>query len=90
MTDDMILSLSRRALEVTLIASLPILIVATVVGIVTAMLQAVTSIRDMTAGMVIKMAAVGISALVFGGWMLQQVVTFTIEIFNQMQTVGGP
>ncbi|MBI5724562.1 MAG: flagellar biosynthetic protein FliQ [Planctomycetes bacterium] len=87
MTDDLILSVSRRALEVTLIASLPILIVATVVGVITAMLQAVTSIRDMTAGMVIKMAAVGISALIFGGWMLQQIVAFTVEIFNQMHSV---
>ena len=89
MTEELIIHIGRRALEMAFLISAPALVVATVVGLLTAMFQAVTSIKDMTAGMVMKLGAIGVTLLLFGTWMLQLAVQFTIEIFGYMQMQGN-
>ena len=88
MTDDFILHLGKRTLEVALLISAPALVVSVVVGFGTAMLQAVTSIRDMTLGMVLKLAAIGGALLVFGNWMIRLGVSFTVEVMSHVQQMG--
>lgn len=83
-----VLYLSRHTLETALLISAPILSVCVVVGVVISLIQAVTSIKDMTLSTVPKLVAVGITALIFGNWMLQIAMKFTIEIFNQIQMYG--
>ncbi|MCL2700783.1 MAG: flagellar biosynthetic protein FliQ [Phycisphaerae bacterium] len=88
MDEDMVIYLGRRTLEVAMLVAAPVLTVALVVGILTGMMQAVTSMRDMTTGMVLKLAAVGATLILTGGWVLQMAKSFTIEIFNTMQAIG--
>ncbi len=88
MNSDFVLYIGRRALETGILIAAPVLLVALIVGVVVAMLQAVTSIRDMTTGLVLKIAAVGITLLYCGGWMMQIAASFTIEIFNHIQSFG--
>lgn len=83
-----VLYLGRHTLETALLLSAPILITCIVVGLVVTLLQAVTSVRDMTLTIVPKLLAVGIVMLVFGGWMLGVAVRFANEIFAQIQTIG--
>ncbi len=71
-----------------LLLSAPVLGVTMAVSLLVAILQAVTSIRDMTIGTVIKIAAVGVTLLICGGWMMQITVGFTQEIFNHVQAMG--
>jgi type III secretory pathway component EscS len=51
------------------------------------MLQAVTSIRDQTLGLVLKLVAVGAAMLFCGSWMMQIAVRHAESIFAQMQGV---
>lgn len=88
MDGDFVLYLGRRALETCLLVAAPVLVVATVIGILTAMLQAVTSVRDMTLGMVFKLAGVGLTVLLTAGWSLEVVVDFTREVFSHVQMMG--
>ena len=88
MDSQFVIYIGRRALETALLLSAPVLVVALVVGFLTAMLQAVTSVRDMTLGMVVKLAAIGLTLILFGGWMMQVAVGFTIEVFNHLQSMG--
>ena len=88
MDPDLILHIGRRALETALLVSTPVLASALIVGVVVAMLQAVTSIRDMTMGMVLKIACVGVVLMICGGWMMQVAVAFTNEVFSHIQAVG--
>ncbi len=82
------LYLGRHTLETALILSAPILITCMVVGIAITLLQAVTSIRDMTLTIVPKLLAVGAVTLLFGGWMLQVVMGFSNEIFDLIKNIG--
>ena len=88
MDANLILYIGRRALETALLVSAPVLGVTLVVGIVVAMLQALTSLRDMTLGLVLKIACVAVTILVCGGWMMRIAVGFTSEIFHHMQSLG--
>ncbi len=88
MNVDMVMYLGRRALETALMLAAPCLITALVVGFLVAMVQAVTSIRDMTMGLVLKLGAIGLVLLMFSGWMLQMAMGFANEVFGAMQQVA--
>ena len=88
MDAELVVYVGRRALETALLIAAPVLIVTLVVGFLVAMLQAVTSIRDMTMGLVLKIAFVGITLLVCGTWMMHVAVGFASEVFNHMQSLG--
>ena len=82
------LFLGRRTLETTLLLAAPILLTCMIVGVVVTLLQAVTSIRDMTLTIVPKLFAVGLVTLIFGGWMLQVILRFANGIFGHIQNIG--
>jgi len=88
MTPEYVLFISRRAIETALLLSAPVLAVALVVGFTTSLFQAVTSIRDMTIGTVLKLVSVGVTLLLAGNWMMQVAMSYTIEIFSQVQALG--
>lgn len=83
------LYLGRHTLETALMLAAPTLIVCLVVGVVITLIQAVTSIRDMTLSVVPKLLALGAVLLLFSSWMLQVALRFTLEIFDYIQNIGG-
>ncbi len=85
---DYILYLGRHTLETAVLLAGPILLVCMVTGIIISLFQTVTSLRDMTLTMVPKLLAVAVTALMFGNWMIQILLKFTREIFNQIQSYG--
>lgn len=88
MDSSFVLYLGRHTLETALLLAAPILLTCMIVGVTVTLLQAVTSIRDMTLTMVPKLFAVGVVILLFGGWMLQVTIRFTNEIFSHIQNIG--
>jgi len=87
MDSSYVLYLGRHTLETALLLSAPILVTCMVVGVVVTLLQAVTSIRDMTLTIVPKLLAVSVVSLLFGSWMLQVLLRFTTDIFAQIQNI---
>jgi len=88
MGSSFVLYLGRHTLETALLLAAPVLLTCMVVGIVVTLLQAVTSIRDMTLTIVPKLLAVGVVILLFGSWSLQIILKFSNEIFSYIQNVG--
>jgi flagellar biosynthetic protein FliQ len=85
MSGEMILYLGRRTLETGMLLGAPVLIVALLAGVLVSLFQAVTSMRDMTLGVVVKIAAVGVTLLIAGGWMMQVALGFTQEVFEAVK-----
>jgi flagellar biosynthetic protein FliQ len=88
MDADLVIYLARRTMETALLLAGPVLIVTLVLGTLVAMIQAVTSLRDMTMGLVLKLVGVGVTVLFTAAWSLQVAVDFTQEIFNHLQALG--
>lgn len=60
----------------------PILFVSIVVGLFISIIQAATSINEQTMTFVPKLIVIGLALIIFGGWMLQQMVDFIYRIFE--------
>lgn len=60
----------------------PILLVSILVGLVISIIQAATSINEQTMTFVPKLIVIGLIMIIFGGWMLQQMVDFVNRLFE--------
>lgn len=72
----------QQMLTATVVLSGPLLMAALVVGLIISVIQAATSIQEMTLSYVPKMAAVIVLLFLFIGYMLQYMITFMERIFN--------
>jgi flagellar biosynthetic protein FliQ len=88
MDSGFVIYLGRQTLETALLVSAPILLTCVIVGVLVTLLQAVTSIRDMSLTVVPKLMAVGLVTLLFGNWMLGTLLKFVNEIFGHIQSIG--
>lgn len=84
MTPEMALSLGRQAIILAMLISAPILGLGLIVGILISILQAVTSIQEMTLTFIPKILAGAFGALVFGPWMLMMMMDFTIRLIKSI------
>ncbi|PKM95724.1 MAG: flagellar biosynthetic protein FliQ [Firmicutes bacterium HGW-Firmicutes-1] len=82
MNEDLIIDVAREAIMQTILVSAPMLMIALIVGLLISIFQTVTSIQEQTLAFVPKILAVFISILVFGPWMLNQMV----ELMNSLYT----
>lgn len=64
----------------------PILLVSIIVGLFISIIQAATSINEQTMTFVPKLIVIGLILIIFGGWMLQQMVDFVYRIFDFIAT----
>ncbi len=74
----------RDAVSVAIRLSAPMLLLGMLVGVVTAILQAVTQIHEQSVAFVLKLIVVILCLIVGGGWMLQTLQDFTREVFAMM------
>jgi flagellar biosynthetic protein FliQ len=88
MDSSFVLYLGRHTLETALLLAAPILLTCMIVGLTVTLLQAITSIRDMTLTIVPKLLAVGVVILFCSGWMLQVILRFANEFFGHIQNIG--
>jgi len=51
--------------------------------------QSVTQIQEVTLSFVPKMVAVGVAVLVSGSWMLNEMISFTRQLFAQVPSLLG-
>ena len=79
-----VVDLGRQALWMTVIISAPLLGIALLVGLVIGILQAATSINEMTLSFIPKLAALAITLAVVGGWQLITLVDYTRSIFQRI------
>lgn len=79
-----VLELGRQALWVGLQVAMPILVAALIVGLLVSVFQAVTQIQEMTLQFIPKMIAVGVVLILAGGWMLSQIVEFTVRVLTHL------
>ena len=77
----------RLAFYQVLISSGPFLAAALAIGLIIGILQAATSIQEMTLSYIPKMAAVVVVLFFSFSFMLQFMVVFMINIFNAISSI---
>ncbi len=72
-----------QALLLVLILSLPPIVVASVVGILFSLVQALTQIQEQTLSFGVKLVAVGLTLYLTARWMGGEIFNYTVMIFEQ-------
>lgn len=86
MTQAMVLDILRNAFITILKVSMPVLLIAMVVGLVVSLLQAVTQIQEQTLSFVPKILSVIIALFLFGNYMLKTLIEFAENLYG---IIGG-
>ena len=89
MTDTMITELALQAMTIAAKMAAPVLLTALVVGFAISLFQSVTQIQEATLSFVPKAAAIGAALLMAGNWMLHQMETFTVQLFERIPQLIG-
>ena len=84
MGSDQAVALARHALEACMMVSAPILIIATVVGVMIGILQTVTSVQDMTLSTVPRLAIMGTTVFLLAPWLMRALTDYTIRLFSNL------
>ena len=82
---DYVVFLSNETIMTAITICLPILGAAMAVGLLVGIFQATTSIQEVTLTFIPKIAVVGLVLLFMLPTILNQLVEYTINIFNQIQ-----
>lgn len=81
MTPEFVMDMGRRAMEVTLLLSAPMLLLGLAAGLIISIFQAVTQINEMTLTFIPKLIAIFLGIIFFLPWMLQVMTEYTTNIF---------
>lgn len=84
MSQDTVMEIFREAIMLTFKLALPVLLVAMIVGLVIAILQAATQIHEQTISFAPKAVAVGLTLFFMAPWMINQVLEFINFIADKM------
>ena len=88
MSEQYIVYLFRETFYTTLLVSAPVLVVSLVVGLLISIFQAATSIQEFTLTFVPKLIAVAIVLVLTLPWMMDMMISFTVNLFHQIPTMG--
>jgi flagellar biosynthesis protein FliQ len=81
MDQAVVMEIASRAMWLTLQVSLPVLGVSLVVGLLVSIFQAVTQLQEPTLSFIPKILAVVLVVVLAGPWMLNSLLSFTIQLF---------
>ena len=83
MTVECVIDYGRRAMELILMLSLPMLVVGLVIGLIVSVFQATTQIQEMTLQFIPKIVCISLVLVVAGPWLLNILMEYTQNILER-------
>lgn len=84
MTPESIMALGRQSIEITLMLSAPLLLVALVIGLVVSVFQAATQINEATLSFIPKLVGIFATLVLAGPWMLGVISDHLRQVLNNI------
>ena len=84
MTPEGVMTLAREAMQLTLLVSAPMLLVALGVGLLVSIFQAATQINESTLSFIPKLLAVFLTLGLTGSWILAQLTDYTRQLLTNL------
>lgn len=84
MTQEMVIAIAERAINIVLITSGPLLLIALATGLLVSIFQATTSIQEQTLAFVPKIVAVLVAIVFFGPFIISQLTSYFYDILNNL------
>tara|TARA_B100000989_G_C19472674_1_gene441431 strand:+ start:180 stop:431 length:252 start_codon:yes stop_codon:yes gene_type:complete len=83
------MDIAIESLIVTTKVAFPILAAALLAGLLVGVLQAATSIQEMTLSFIPKLAVMALALAIFGEWQISVLMEFFDVIFERIRTLDG-
>lgn len=87
MTEADIISHLARGLTLVLLLSLPPILVASLVGTLVSLLQALTQVQEQTLSFGFKLIAVGVTIFVTAPWLGGELYRYTLTLFTSFHLI---
>jgi flagellar biosynthetic protein FliQ len=84
MTPDFVTGFFFDAIKTAISLAAPMLLAGLAVGLLVSIFQAATSINEMTLVFIPKMLAVAVALIFFFPWMMQTMVAYTANLFENL------
>ena len=78
------LNYAVQALYLVMMLSMPPIVVASIVGVVLSLIQAITQLQEQTLTFGVKLIAVVVTLFVMGSWLGAELLRYANEIFNRV------
>ena len=89
MDTSLVMDIAIESLIVTTKVAFPILAAALLAGLLVGVLQAATSIQEMTLSFIPKLAVMALSLAIFGEWQIAVLMEHFDVIFERIRTLDG-
>ncbi|MEO6823548.1 MAG: flagellar biosynthesis protein FliQ [Nitrosospira sp.] len=89
MTPESVMTLGQKAMEVTLMVSAPMLLVALATGLLVSIFQAATQINETTLSFIPKLVALFMTLVVAGPWMLSVMIDYMRQVLEGIPGMVG-
>ncbi|MDR2738165.1 MAG: type III secretion system export apparatus subunit SctS [Puniceicoccales bacterium] len=83
MNESLVLSVTSKALILVLVLSMPPILVATIVGLMISLIQALTQIQEQTLGFAVKLIFVIMVLSLTTYWIGGEILEFTNYLFDE-------
>lgn len=87
MTPNDAMSYLTQAMMLVLVVSMPPIVVASVVGIVVSLLQALTQVQEQTLAFAIKLVVISITIAALASNIGSEIMVFTVKLFTDFPRV---
>lgn len=88
MSQDFIIHVFREAFYTLMLISAPTLLVSLIIGLIISIFQAATSIQEATLTFVPKIVVMAAIIVLTLPWILDVLISFTVNLFSQIPTLG--
>jgi len=86
---DVVVELTTSAVQLALKVALPMLLIGLAVGLLISVFQAITQIQEQTLSFIPKILATIAVLVVAGPWMLDQLLSYTAELWGRIPELIG-
>jgi flagellar biosynthetic protein FliQ len=87
MTPESAMNIGRHAMEITVLISAPLLLVALIIGLVISIFQAATQINEQTLSFIPKLIGILLALVVAGPWMLSVMSDYLRQVLTEFPTI---
>ncbi len=87
MTPESVMNIGRHAMEITVMISAPLLLVALIIGLIISLFQAATQINEQTLSFIPKLVGILLALVVAGPWMLSVMSDYLREVLTEFPII---
>ncbi len=82
-----VVAIGKEAMKITMLLSMPLLLVSLIAGLIVSIFQAVTQIQEMTLTFIPKIIATAVALIFLAPWMTKLMVNYVVQLYSSIPVI---